>query len=101
MFSGYLGSEEDEAKYKDSFDGEGFFKTGDLVRIPAHKCFSINKIKSKFQGYYDEEGNLFYQDRLKDVIKVVTGGHYHYVGAVEVEEIIGEEKLKVKFLTVS
>ncbi len=35
MFSGYLGSEEDEAKYKDSFDGEGFFKTGDLVRIPA------------------------------------------------------------------
>ncbi len=35
------------------------------------------------------------------MIKVVTGGHYHYVGAVEVEEIIGEEKLKAKFLTVS
>ncbi len=35
------------------------------------------------------------------MIKVVTGGHYHYVGAVEVEEIIGEEKLKAKFLSVS
>lgn len=34
MFSGYLGSEEDEAKYEASFDEEGFFRTGDLVYIP-------------------------------------------------------------------
>jgi 4-coumarate--CoA ligase len=47
VFKGYLNN---EAKTKDSFSEDGYFKTGDI-------------------GYQDKDGNVFITDRSKELIK--------------------------------
>ena len=50
--SGYINVSEEEAK--DAFTEDGYFLSGDL-------------------GWYDENGVLFYQERLKSLIKYKVG----------------------------
>ncbi|MEH6477450.1 MAG: hypothetical protein V7727_17290, partial [Sneathiella sp.] len=64
LFKEYFGNDEANAK---AFDDDGWFDTGDLVVM-------------------DEEGNLFFGDREKDMLKV--GGEN--VAASEIETIINE-----------
>nr|XP_026694818.1 4-coumarate--CoA ligase 1-like isoform X1 [Ciona intestinalis] len=52
---------------KNMFDGEGWLKSGDM-------------------GYFDEDGNLYITDRIKDVIKV----HGVQVSSVEIESVLTE-----------
>ena len=54
-----------EDKNREAFDGDGWFRTGDL-------------------GYLDESGRLYFRGRLKEMIK--TGGIN--VAPVEVEEVL-------------
>ncbi len=51
VFAGYY---EDEQKTAESFDEDGFFKTGDA-------------------GYIDDDGHLIYLDRVKDMIGLANG----------------------------
>ena len=46
---GYLNNPEAD---KEFFDEEGFARLGDM-------------------GYYDEEGNLFFKERIKETVKVI------------------------------
>ncbi|MEH6524435.1 MAG: AMP-binding protein [Sneathiella sp.] len=64
LFKEYLGNDEANTK---AFDDNGWFETGDLIVM-------------------DEEGNLFFGDREKDMLKV--GGEN--VAASEIETIINE-----------
>jgi 4-coumarate--CoA ligase len=50
MMIGYLERPEDNANY---FDSEGFGRSGDI-------------------GYYDEDGKIYYVDRMKELIKYVS-----------------------------
>nr|XP_018670085.2 4-coumarate--CoA ligase 1-like isoform X1 [Ciona intestinalis]XP_026692913.1 4-coumarate--CoA ligase 1-like isoform X2 [Ciona intestinalis] len=52
---------------KNMFDGEGWLKSGDM-------------------GYFDDDGNLYITDRIKDVIKV----HGVQVSSVEIESVLTE-----------
>ncbi len=54
VFSGYYKL---EAKTNESFDEEGFFRTGDA-------------------GYVDEDGHLIYLDRVKDMIELANGERF-------------------------
>ena len=64
LFKEYLNNPQANA---DAFDGEGWFNTGDRIRI-------------------DEQGNLFFADRNKDMLRV--GGEN--VAASEIEAVIRE-----------
>lgn len=64
LFKEYFGNEEANAR---AFDDEGWFETGDLIVM-------------------DEEGNLFFGDREKDMLKVGAEN----VAASEIETIILE-----------
>lgn len=64
LFKEYLNDRQATA---DSFDDEGWFNTGDRVRI-------------------DEQGNLFFADRAKDILRI--GGEN--VAASEIEAVINQ-----------
>jgi len=59
---GYLNNPEAD---KEFFDEEGFARLGDM-------------------GYYDEEGNLFFKERIKETVKVAA----KWFGPTEVEDVI-------------
>jgi len=64
MMTGYLNRYEET---KEFYDEEGFAHMGDL-------------------GYYDEEGKLFYKERIKELIKVSN----YWFGPGEVENVLEE-----------
>ena len=72
-----IGYYKDEDKNREAFDANGYFKTGDL-------------------GFLDENDNLYFRGRLKEMIK--TGGIN--VAPVEVEDIlVRHPAVKLAFVT--
>jgi 4-coumarate--CoA ligase len=66
-FAGYKG---DQAANQSTFDGEGWFHSGDY-------------------GYIDENNNVFIKDRMKELIRVGSGYGVH-ISATELESVIFE-----------
>ena len=66
MFAGYLDTKNID---NDGLDGEGWYRTGDI-------------------GHYDERGNVFITDRLKEVMRIGVKNMSIKISPVEIEHYL-------------